>query len=78
MIDESPFPQDALEANRAGQLTPAQRKGFRGQSRGFRKAAGSIPARRTTHSLKRKETLDARCTQWTIERESQSGDGGDG
>jgi hypothetical protein len=38
MTDESPFPQDALEANRAAQLTPAQRKAFRGQSRGFRKA----------------------------------------
>ncbi|HEX7263288.1 MAG TPA: hypothetical protein VF383_03820 [Candidatus Dormibacteraeota bacterium] len=38
MTDQGPFPQDALEANRAGQLTPAQRKGFRGQSRGFRKA----------------------------------------
>jgi hypothetical protein len=38
MTDQSPFPQDALEANRAGQLTRAQRLGFRGQSRGFRKA----------------------------------------
>ncbi len=38
MTDESPFPQDALEANRAGRLTPAQRLGFRGQARGFRKA----------------------------------------
>jgi hypothetical protein len=36
--DPGPFPQDALEANRAGRLTDAQRRGFRGQARGFRKA----------------------------------------
>src|SRR5260370_26497248 len=32
----SPFPQDALEANRAGRLTQQQRSNVRGQSRGFR------------------------------------------
>ncbi len=36
--DAGPFPQDALEANRAGQLTQQQRRDFRGQARGFRKA----------------------------------------
>jgi len=38
MPDTGPFPQDALEANRAGKLTDAQRRGLRGQSRGLRKA----------------------------------------
>jgi hypothetical protein len=38
MSDQSPFPQDALEANRAGALTPQQRQDFRRQARGFRKA----------------------------------------
>lgn len=38
MSDQGPFPQEALEANRAGKLTSQQRQGFRGQSRGFRKA----------------------------------------
>ena len=32
-----PFPQDALEANRAGKLTDSQRHDIRGRSRGFRK-----------------------------------------
>jgi len=36
--DSSPFPPDALDANRAGRLTQQQRQGFRRQSRGFRKA----------------------------------------
>jgi hypothetical protein len=36
--DPGPFPQDALDDNRAGRLTRQQRQGFRGQSRGFRKA----------------------------------------
>ncbi|HYM66259.1 MAG TPA: hypothetical protein VEW68_03110 [Patescibacteria group bacterium] len=35
---QGPFPQDALETNRAGRLTDAQRRGIRGRSRGFRKA----------------------------------------
>ena len=34
----NPFPQDALDANRAGRLTQAQRQGFRSQSRGFRRS----------------------------------------
>ncbi len=34
----NPFPQDALEPNRAGRLTQPQRKGLRRQSRGFHKA----------------------------------------
>jgi hypothetical protein len=38
MSDQEPFPQEALEANRAGKLTSEQRKAFRGQSRGLRKA----------------------------------------
>ena len=36
--DPGPFPQDALGDNRAGRLTQAQRRGFRAQARGFRKA----------------------------------------
>jgi hypothetical protein len=36
--DPGPFPQDALEDNRAGRLTQTQRRGFSGQARGFRKA----------------------------------------
>ncbi len=38
MTDQGPFPQDALEDNRAGRLTKPQRQGFRAQARGFRKA----------------------------------------
>lgn len=37
MADQSPFPQDALEANRAGRLTDWQRRNIRGMSRGLRK-----------------------------------------
>ena len=37
MNDPSPFPQDALEANRAGKLTQAQRVGWRRNDRGLRK-----------------------------------------
>jgi hypothetical protein len=36
--DLGPFPQDALEANRAGKLTQAQRQAWRTSARGFRKA----------------------------------------
>jgi len=35
--EQGPFPQDALEDNRAGRLTQAQRQGFRSQARGFRR-----------------------------------------
>jgi hypothetical protein len=38
MGEVSPFPADALEANRAGRLTDQQRRDLRGQSRGLRKA----------------------------------------
>jgi hypothetical protein len=38
VTDQGPFPQDALEDNRAGRLTKSQRQGFRAQARGFRKA----------------------------------------
>jgi hypothetical protein len=36
--DPGPFPQDALEANRAGRLTDAQRTALRTRSRGYRKS----------------------------------------
>jgi len=35
--NSGPFPQDALEDNRAGRLTKGQREGFRSQDRGLRK-----------------------------------------
>jgi len=38
LSNPSPFPHDALEANRAGRLTPAQRQAWRSGARGFRKA----------------------------------------
>lgn len=38
MSSPSPFPLDALEQNRAGRLTPAQRQAWRSNARGFRKA----------------------------------------
>lgn len=37
MVDRSPFPQDALEANRSGRLTDQQRRNVRAMSRGLRK-----------------------------------------
>lgn len=38
MADPGPFPQDALETNRAGKLTDGQRQNLRSRSRGYRKA----------------------------------------
>jgi hypothetical protein len=38
MADQGPFPLDALETNRAGRLTDAERQWFKSEDRGFRKS----------------------------------------